>query len=250
MSPFKNTITSLVNGVVFEVGEIAVDTPRARYGVYFPNSFFGNEGYTIFYKDATNPFAIPVDLSEIANTQLTELLPMDQAYLVAYGVEEGYSYAHRLRLYFAAEDEDLEELRKDEQSTSLAMLKEGKEEKRAKLIAALGFDALTIHSDHIQQTHKDYADQVEEVFLQIRGNGQEVFSRIFDAIDVDEKNFEKLLNLSNDLIAQEYEHFDDSTEINNQKLMYQKEGLEKTIVHLQGLQDQYKEQLEDGKLDY
>lgn len=49
-----NIIEDNINGVPFTPGTPLTDSNHERWGVYYPNSFFGGPGYTLFYKNNFN----------------------------------------------------------------------------------------------------------------------------------------------------------------------------------------------------
>ncbi|MBI3236461.1 MAG: hypothetical protein HYZ48_01950 [Chlamydiales bacterium] len=51
-------------------GTLFVDTAIERWGVYYPNSFYGNAGYTLFYKENGIPFVPPAGVAKALDIAL------------------------------------------------------------------------------------------------------------------------------------------------------------------------------------
>ena len=78
-SPSSNQFNALINGVTFVEGEFGDNTQQQQWEVYFPSTFFGGPGYTIFYKTEFDP---QLYLSGVSSAQMSDDLPIDHTYIV------------------------------------------------------------------------------------------------------------------------------------------------------------------------
>lgn len=72
----QNTINAPINTVAFVPGTEFVDTPTEQWDVYFPSAFYGGTGFTLFYKNTSNPVppAPPVPPAALSSKTIAAIL--------------------------------------------------------------------------------------------------------------------------------------------------------------------------------
>ncbi|MFW9873901.1 MAG: filamentous hemagglutinin N-terminal domain-containing protein [Candidatus Thorarchaeota archaeon] len=72
----QNIILDSINGVDFIKGNLFENSAHEQWGFYYPNSYFGGPGFTIFYKNATSTTEFPFYAMSKANFLTSEMLFM------------------------------------------------------------------------------------------------------------------------------------------------------------------------------